>query len=181
MDAGGVAIQNAVELESVHQFVPQHLVGCLIGQGNGHDDAVFKGLGHPTCTHSHATTDGIGLLEIGVVIVKNQRIFDGKSISQQIPVVVVPELGKIGQILAPFCIFEVIINLKIGRAVHVKIEGLITGLVAAKIFLGLQSGGSGKGQQKSHKGPKLTAVSHMVCFSLKRSHVAHWIFEITNY
>jgi hypothetical protein len=110
------------------------MVRLLVRHGNGHNDAVFERLGHPARTHADLPENGIRLLKIGVVIVQNEWVFVLNGIAQYALMQSVPHLRPGRKLPEVVIVFQVVVDFKMRRLLHSKIEGLIVCLIPTEVL-----------------------------------------------
>ena len=111
----GIRHGNIV-LEGVHQFVTQHVVVFLVQPGKGQNHAIFQRFGDPAGAFAEGAKNGVGLLEVRLVGVKQNRFLFFKGMIHQSGKTVVPAFRHACPVHGGDLFLGVKMNVKVGRS-----------------------------------------------------------------
>ena len=123
-----------VVLEGVHQLVAEHVVGVVIGARQRHDDAILQRLGHTAGALADEAREGVGLLEIGMVGVQDDRLGPLELVLEGASQPLVPALGHAGGVLDGDCSLVVVVDVEVGGLHDPEIEGVVLHLVPPEVL-----------------------------------------------
>ena len=155
-----------VELERVHELVPQNVVRLGQGAGKRKHDTSLQHLRHTTRRLAELSEDGIGLLEVGVAGVQDQRLATLELVIQQAADASIPALRHAAGFPDDALHLGVVVDVEVLGLEDLGIEGLVLNLVATEVLsIGRfrQSGGSQQERQKEEQCPRdERATCHIV-------------------
>jgi hypothetical protein len=136
----------------------QHMVRFPVGDHERYHHPFPQSFGNTTGTHSNLSTDDGGLLKISMIVIYDQGILeDGIPKDGKMPVV--PLFALLTQVPDGLILIQVIIDLKMGRLVYLKIELFIVDLILPKI-LSVDSRNHCQRQQKTGYKEDNIIISH---------------------
>src|ERR1700750_2050003 len=102
--------------------MPDNMPGGLVGFHNWHYHPVFQPFGNTAGTYAYISVDSGGLLKIRMISIQNNRIWLAESIPENLLVYRVPNFAFLREAFDQAIVFEIIIDLKMRRLVHLKFE-----------------------------------------------------------
>ena len=149
------AVAGDVELEGVHQLVPDHVVGLPERAGERQHDPALEELGDAAGPLAELARDGVGLLEIGMAGVEDERLPAVELVVEHAREPLVPALGHPTRLLGGFLLRLVVVDVEVLGPQHLEVERPVLDLVTAEV-LGLGHRGEKrdeeKGEQKGTQG-----------------------------
>jgi hypothetical protein len=135
--AGGAAPHaRDVVLERVDQFVTQHVIGLRQRRAERQDDAAFQAFGHAARALAGLVRQDVGLLEVGMIGVEDQRLAILQLVIEDARDPRVPALRHAGRLLGGAALRLVEIDVEVLGAHDLEAERLVLDLVAAEILRG---------------------------------------------
>ena len=162
-----LAAEDHIVLEGVDQLVAEHVVRLLVGMCYGQHHPVLEGFGYPARSGADGPLDGVRLLKIRVVGVDDHRVLEIDRIPQHQLVDAVPFFRVIQEILQPFGIINVGVELKVRAFVHLEVKVVVMGLIAAEAA-GLCRHKDGKEQCQKHRPEVIVGFHFLSVCTLKR-------------
>lgn len=139
-----------VVLEGVDQLVPQDVIRLRIGRRQGHDHAVPHALRHAARSLGKEPGNRVGLLEIRLVGVDQNRLLLLERIAEGPGESLVPPLGHPTEVTHdPLSLPFVEVDVEVGRVEDAEVEIVALDLVAAEVLTGP---GNREGQKAEDKG-----------------------------
>ena len=121
-------------LKSVHHFVAYNVPRHLVGFHYRHYNTVFQTFGNAPGSYINLAINSGGLLEIGVVGVKDNGVGLFKGIPEHLLVQGVPGFAFLCKTLYHAIVLQVIIYLEMRRAVNLELKVFVTHLILPEIL-----------------------------------------------
>jgi hypothetical protein len=140
-----------VELERVHELVAEHVVGLARRAGERQHDAALEHLGEAAGALADLAGRGVGLAEVRMAGVQDQRLAAAQLVVEQVLEAVVPALHHDRGLAGAGVFLFVGIDVEVLGLEHAEVLGFVADLVAAEV-LGVGGAGGEAGQQAaSHR------------------------------
>ena len=109
-------------------------MGVAVGASERHDDPVLEPLGHTSRPLPHRPGENVGLLEIGVIGVENQRTWLPDVVLEDPGDALIPPLRHPGAVLDRDRCFRIEVDLVVRRRQNVKVERFVLDLVPPEVL-----------------------------------------------
>lgn len=133
-------------MECVDELVPEHMLGLSKSARERHHDAPPQRFGDTTGAFSDHRLDDVGLLEVRVARVEDERLRSAKIVIEELGQASVPALGHARRSLDSRTLLRIVMDAKVRGLEHLELEGVVLHLVAAEV---LGVGGDATDEQRS--------------------------------
>ncbi len=141
-----VASENVV-LKRVHELVANHVIGVGEAGADGQHDAALHRLGDSARPFAQDAFHDVGLLEMGMSGVEDERLASGQLMIEDACEARVPALGNTRGFAGGLCLLRVEMDVEVLRLEHLELERLILNFVLAEILRGRGPADGGKNQR----------------------------------
>ena len=151
-------VPGDVELEGVDQLVAEHVIG--LGQRPRHrqHDAPLEDLRDSACPLAHLAFEDVGLLEVGVAGVEDDRLPELQLVVEDLRQPRIPTLRHLGRLLHGLALLGVVVDVEVGRLQHLILERAVADLVPPEVLrLGGNGGRDDRGGGEGESGAAKTA------------------------
>ena len=152
-DVPGAAAGPDVVLELVHHLVREHVLEVGVGTGEGEHVPVLVRIGDPFDPLAHAAGDGVGLREVGMRRVEDDRLPLAELVVQDPRQARVAPLRHPGGIQRRLAFFLVEVDVEVFGLDDLEVEGAVLDAVLSEV-LGGQGASRPEGQEpEAEQGP----------------------------
>ena len=155
-----LALTRHVELKRVDHLVTQHVVGLSQRTSERQHHAPLEDLGHTPSGFARSAANGVGLREMRMAGVINDRLPTAELMVQEARKPRIPALGKDAGLLHRLAFLGIEMDVEMFRLENLEIEALVLNLVATEILrAGSLHAGSAEGREKAEKSRQTNAGS----------------------
>ena len=153
-----------VELEGVHEFVAEQVIGLVERHHHRHDEPPLQDLREALRALVDELAGGVRLLEIRMVRVEDDRLALAELVIEHPRQAGVPALGEAADHLRAGRTLLVVVDVEVLRLEHLEVERLVNHLVSAEIPAGLPlqrgSGGTREGRESGKRDERVSSPKH---------------------
>ena len=130
----GRRLRRDVVLECMNELVAQHMVSFGKRSGQRQHDAPLQSFGDTAGAFADHAADDVGLLEVGVRGVEDERLARAHLVLEDAREARVPALGHAADARGVLALFFVEIDVEVLGLEHLELEFLVLDLVAPEIL-----------------------------------------------
>ncbi len=111
-----------------------NVVVLLVIAGKRDNDTVFQPLGHSSRSLAYEAADDIGLLEVRLVGVEDDRLSRFQLVVEQLGVAFVPSFGHATAVRCRFQLLGIVVNFEVFGLERLELKTLVLDFVSAEVL-----------------------------------------------